>query len=330
MTMMLRVQAVLLLMLWPVSASVEEMRTTADSWVAAMRGTVDVDGGLMRLAAEREGLIAEVLVAEGAVVAAGQLLARIDDAGGRLQLRTAEMEANVARAQLAAATLRLQHAEDEVARLAPAAEAGAIPRIRMDEARRLRDTAFAEVNIAEATLSLARSRVDAAALEVAAREVRAPVGGVILRASARVGDAATTNTVTEMFLLAPDGPRVLRGMLDEQFLGKVAVGQRAVLFSERMTGAELAGRVLRIAPVLGKPGETQTEARSVQIVLGIEGEAARSLFLGERLVARFPAPVPGRPREGTENDDEADSAPLADRTAPGSLGPARPGDGPSL
>ena len=194
---------------------------------------------------------------------------------------------------VAAATLRLQQAEDEVARLAPAAEAGAIPRIRVDEARRLRDTAFAEVNIAEATLSLARSRVDAAALEVAAREVRAPVGGVILRASARVGDAATTNTVTEMFLLAPDGPRVLRGMLDEQFLGKVAAGQRAVLFSERMTGAELAGRVLRIAPVLGKPGETQTEARSVQIVLAIEGDAARSLILGERLVARFPALVPG-------------------------------------
>lgn len=330
MTILLRVQAVLLLMLWPTSAPVEEMRAEADPWVAAMRGTVDVDGGLMRLAAEREGLIAEVLVAEGAVVAAGQLLARIDDAGARLQLRTAEMEANVARAQVAAATLRLRQAEDEVARLAPAAEAGAIPRTRVDEAKRLRDTAFAEVDIAEATLSLVRSRADAAALEVAAREVRAPVGGVILRASARVGDAATTNTVTEMFLLAPDGQRVLRGMLDEQFLGKVAVGQRAVLFSERMTGVELSGRVLRIAPVLGKPGETRTEARSVEIVLGIEGDAARSLILGERLVARFPAPASESPPERGENEAEADGGSLADRTAPVSLGPAPPGDEPSL
>lgn len=133
-----------------------------------------------------------------------------------------------------------------------------------------------------------------------------------------------------MFLLAPDGPRVLRGTLDEQFPRKVAEGQSAVLFSERMTGVDLAGQVLRIAPVLGRPGETQTEARSVEIGLGVEGDAARSLIPGERLVARFPALVSGSPGARTESGDEADGGALADRTAPGSLGPARPGDEPSL
>jgi len=283
----LRIHAAIVLILWPSSFTARDADTAGDLWVAAMRGTVDVDGGLMRLAAQREGLIAEVLVAEGATVEAGQLLAQIDDAGARLQLRTAELEANHARAQVAAATLRVQQAEDEVARLRPAAEAGAIARKQLDEATRLRDTARAEAQVAEATRLLVQSRVDAAALEVTAREVRSPAAGVVLRASARVGDATTTNTVTEMFLLAPAGPRVLRGMLDEQFLGKVAVRQRAVLFSERMAGIELVGGVLRIAPVFGRPGDTQSEVRSVEVVLRIEGEAAQSLILGERLVARF-------------------------------------------
>jgi hypothetical protein len=175
-----------------------------------------------------------------------------------------------------------------------------------------------------------QSRVDVAALEVTAREVRAPAPGVILRASAKVGDATTTNTVTEMFLLAPDGPRVLRGMLDEQFLGRVAVGQRAVLFSERDASVKLPSRVIRIAPVFGRPGETQTEARSVEVVLLIESDAARSLILGERLVARFPAPVSGSHPEQPEIGAGADGGSMAGQTAPGPLGSARRGDTPSL
>jgi RND family efflux transporter MFP subunit len=288
MTMILRILVVLLPLLWPAAAvAAQDAAGTAGPWVAAMRGGVDVNGGLIRLAAQREGLIAEVLVAENATVEAGQLLARIDDTSARLQLRTTELEARLARAEFTAAELKLRQTESEVARLAPIAMTGAIARKQLEDAERQRDTARADLQIAEARLFVAQSRVDTAALEVAAREIRAPVAGVILRASARVGDATTTNTVTEMFLLAPDGPRVVRGMLDEQFVGKVAIGQRVVLFSERKSGTEFPGSVLRIAAAFGRPGEAQNEARSVEVVLKIEGDAAQGLILGERLVARF-------------------------------------------
>ena len=68
---------------------------------------------------------------------------------------------------------------------------------------------------------------------------------------------------------------------------KVAIGQRVMLFSERNAKIELAGSVLRIAAAFGKPGEAQNEARSVEVVLKIEGGAGQGLILGERLVARF-------------------------------------------
>lgn len=51
-----------------------------------------------------------------------------------------------------------------------------------------------------------------------------------------MGDATTTSTVTEMFLLAPDGPRVLRAQLDEQFVGRVAPGRRAEAMPEHGDG----------------------------------------------------------------------------------------------
>lgn len=277
----------ILTLLAPTSVAAQQ-----EEWIAAIRGTVDIEGGLMRLAAQREGLIAEVLVQEGDRVTAGQVLARIDASEAELQMRTAELEFEQARLQGEIASMRLRHAEDEVARLSSMAAADAIPRKDMDAANRALDLARAEADQARVAVALAENRLAVARLDIAAREVRAPVAGVILRRSARVGDATTTNTVTEMFLLAPDGARVLKGQLTEQFVGQVRPGQEASLISERDGDIALRGRVLRIAPIFGTPGPGQanpgqTESNSVEIVISIEDEAARDLILGERLVARI-------------------------------------------
>lgn len=285
-----------LVLIHPFSAQgqdVEPMPAEAPAaWAAALRGTVDVEGGLMRLAAQREGLIVEVLVQEGDRVEAGQLLGRIDDEVARLQLAAAELELTQAQTGGRMAEMKLDHGEAELARLTEMAAAHAIPRKEIDQASQTVAVAKAEREQSRIAEALAQNRLAVAQLEVAAREIRAPLAGVILRSSARVGDATSTSTVTEMFLLAPDGKRVLRGMLDEQFVGQVVPGQSAVLISERMAGVELQGRVLRIAPIFGTPGQTrenqsQTETTGVAIVLSIEGEKASDLILGERLVARI-------------------------------------------
>ncbi|MDO5527932.1 MAG: biotin/lipoyl-binding protein, partial [Paracoccus sp. (in: a-proteobacteria)] len=70
------------------------------AWIAVARGTVDVAGGLMRLAAQREGLIVEVLASEGDHVSEGQILARIDDKSAALQLEMARAEADQAATQV--------------------------------------------------------------------------------------------------------------------------------------------------------------------------------------------------------------------------------------
>lgn len=271
----------------PAQDAPAEIAAEVGPWLAVARGTVDVEGGLMRLAAQREGLIAEVMVAEGDRVTAGQLLARLEDGNARLQARIADLEVTQAEAQARSAALRLRHAEAEVARLRPLLKADAIPARQGDEAARAVELAAAEARNAEIALSLARLRLDGARLEEAAREIRAPAPGVILRVSARPGDGTSTSTVTEMFLLAPDGRRVLRGTLDEQFVGKVAAGQRAEILSERDAARRLSGEVLRVAPVFGRPGQAQGDARSVDIVIALDGADAARLVLGERLVARI-------------------------------------------
>lgn len=257
-------------------------------WLAVARGRVDVEGGLMRLAAQREGLIAEVFVNEGDHVEKGQELARIDDAAARLQRDIGEREVTQARLQADLARTRLDQATEEHNRLAPLAKQDAIPKRQAQEARQRKDIAEMELRAAELSAELAVQRLAVQQQEIDARVVRAPVAGVILRRSARPGDGTTTQTVTELFLLAPDAPRVVRADLDEQFVGLVAPGQGAEIVFERDDGTVLTGQVQRVAPVFGTPGKESTDARTVEMTVRIEGppEAAKRLVLGQRMIVR--------------------------------------------
>lgn len=265
-------------------------------WIAVARGTVDAEGGLMRLAAQREGLIVEVMAEEGDHVKADQPLARIDDNTARLQVEISEGELGQAQVQRDLTNLRRDQADAEVARLRPLSAADAIPRRQLDEAENTARLAALEAKNAESAVALAEKRLQSQQLEIDARTVRAPVDGVILRRSARRGDGTTTQTVTEMFLLAPDGGRVLRAQLDEQFVGLVHAGQKAEVIRERDDGSVITATVARVAPVFGtaqSAGAGQAgrsdDARTVEITLTLDGppDQIARLVLGQRMIARI-------------------------------------------
>lgn len=57
---------------------------TAADYVAAAKGRIDIEGGLVKLAAKRDGLVGAVMVEEGDQVKAGQVLLVLDDEQARL------------------------------------------------------------------------------------------------------------------------------------------------------------------------------------------------------------------------------------------------------
>lgn len=110
------------------------------------------------------GIIEKRLYEEGAVVEAGAPLFRIDPRPFEVQVAAAEAELARARAQFA-------RAERERARLEPLAEAKAVSRKEIDDARSEVALAAAAVDLAEAALRDARIRLDYTT-------VNAPIGGV--------------------------------------------------------------------------------------------------------------------------------------------------------
>lgn len=260
--------------------------------VPVARGRVEVEGGLVRLAASRDGVVSEVLVDEGQRVRAGQVLARLEDEHARLAVEVARCELEERRAALATLDVRVAAARREADRAGRLAGQGSIARRELDSANDDLAATGRERRTLEAAARSARARLDLAQNELARMQVRAPTDGVVLRRMARPGDGVSTLSVTPLFLFAPDRPRVVKADVDERFLRTLAPGSTALVLPEVDTSRELPARVLRVSELLGAkppsddPGE-RVDVRSAEVVLALE---TADLRIGQRVLIRFDAP----------------------------------------
>ena len=87
---LLGVMAVLLEACGSGSAAAPGMPTAATSPYATIaNGKIDVEGGLVEVAARRAGVVRDVMVQEGSVVRKGQVLARLEDDDSVLAVNSA-------------------------------------------------------------------------------------------------------------------------------------------------------------------------------------------------------------------------------------------------
>jgi HlyD family secretion protein len=266
--------------------------STADAaFVASAKGRIDIEGGVVKLAARRDGIVQKVLVEEGESVKSGQLLAVLDDEQARLSANLANAETEQARRALPILAIRLAAAQREEARLAPLAPDQLVTMQEMDQARDQVKLAQAEISASQAGLQVASRKFEVARYEIEQRTVRAPLDGQIIRRQARPGDGVSTLNVTPMFVFAPDAPRIVRAELEERFLTAVKPGQSAQVVIEADERQVFRAKVIRLARVVGMrspsddPGEKQ-DARVAECVLSIDAPA---LLIGQRVIVRFSA-----------------------------------------
>ena len=210
-------------------------------------GRLEPRGGPVRVAGPSEAfaVIAELSVAEGDVVEAGQSLARLDRYPLRLALvRQREAELTVAQQELARA------------KQLSTGRAGAKSR---------QDDAEGAVRAGRAVLEAARAQLELAV-------VRAPIAGRVLEVHARPGERVGDQGVLEL------------GRTDEMFavaevyetdIGRVEVGQRAIVTSPALA-TPLEGTVDRIGlkvgklDVLGTDPVAKTDARVVEVDIRLD------------------------------------------------------------
>ena len=258
-------------------------------WLAMARGEVDVEGGLVRVTAPRDGRIVEVAVEDGDAVKAGEVLARLDARQARSALDVAEAGSAEAKAKVAVLKARLPGAQDAAKRFGEAASAGAATGQSADESHTAVRVLQAEIAAAEAAVKVADAQAEAARAELAMLTLTAPIAGRIVRRSAHVGDVVSASAATELFQILPDRPRIVRAELNEAYVDKIKPGMRAEVVRDSDEGTAYPARVLRIGEVFGPSRLTddpveRAGAHDVECVLALEGGEFR---IGQRVLVRF-------------------------------------------
>ncbi|SDX98395.1 HlyD family efflux transporter periplasmic adaptor subunit [Lysobacter enzymogenes] len=273
--------------------------TSASTFAAVARGRVDVEGGLLKLGMAAEGVLARVPVREGERVAAGQELAALDATAARADDRIAEARLAQARAQVNLLQQRLAQARVRAQRLGAAAAAGAGDGQSADDARDALAQLQDEADSARAAADIAAAQRDQAAAAMQRQTLHAPVAGELARVAARVGMSVAPHGAP-LFVLLPDGERIVRAELNAAFLDNVHPGMRAQILDDGDTQRVLgAARVLRLSPAFGPSTleddpDVRANERTVECVLALD--KAGGLRIGQRVLVRFLSAAAGTQR----------------------------------
>lgn len=274
-------------------ADAEAAAAPESPYAAVANGRVDVEGGLIQVAARRGGVVRDVLVQEGDRVVAGQILARQEDDEARLSLARAQAEVTQAESALAMTRVQINTAQREFDRLQGLVDTNFVAAQRIDQARDAIATAQAQQQSQQAAVATARARLREAAYNLELTVIRAPLAGRIVRRYANPGAGASTLNVSTMFDLEPDAPRIVRAEIVESDIPNITDGQAVEIQPEGDASKNYVGAVLRRAAVFGArklasddPSQ-RTDERVVEVVVSA-GDAP--LLIGQRVLVKFMKP----------------------------------------
>ena len=273
-------------------------------YAAIANGKVDIEGGIIQIAARRGGVVREVLVQEGDRVVTGQILARQEDDEPRLALQTANADLSAAESQLRLIQVDIRTAQREYERLERLVATNFVAAARMDQARDAIAQAQARLGSQQAAVQTARARRDQAAYNVELTVIRSPAEGRIVRRYANPGAGASTLNVSNMFDLEPDAPRIARAEIVESDIPNVTNGQQVEITPEGDPSKVYVGTVLRRAAVFGarKLASDDPSQRSDERVIEVVVTAGDApLLIGQRVLVKFmkPGQTAGAHREVT-------------------------------
>jgi len=262
-------------------------------YAAIANAKIDIEGGIIQVAARRGGVVREVLVQEGDRVTAGQILARQEDDEARLSLQSASADVAQAESQLRLINVEISTAQREYDRLQKLVATNFVAAQRLDQARDAIASAQARLGAQQSAIQTARARRDQAVYNVELTVIRAPQNGRIVRRYANPGAGASTLNVSNMFDLEPDAPRIARAEIVESDIPNITVGQAVEITPEGDPSKVYIGKVLRRAAVFGArklasddPSQRSDE-RVVEVVVAVNDAP---LLIGQRVLVKFMKP----------------------------------------
>ncbi len=189
-----------------------------------------------QVVAKVSGVVQEILIEEGDRIQAGAILARLD--GEILTVELAQSEA------------RFQRLKEDFKR---------------KETLFQKDAISVEIyQQAKFELESQQAARDLVNLNLGYTEIRSPIGGIITERHIKVGNMVLTNATA--FRVTDFEPLLAVLYVPEREIGKLAVGQKALLTVDALTETTFDGRIDRISPIV----DPRTGTVKVTIVVNDE------------------------------------------------------------
>jgi membrane fusion protein (multidrug efflux system) len=206
------------------------------------------------VAAQRDGVVAEVHAEPGLLVRAGQLLAQLDD-----RQASANLDAARAHTRSTAADLKNWEAEAKVLdadaeRARKMWEAQLITKEQFDHARYKAESDQWDVKRVQEMLVNAQQTERSLELELEKTRIRAPFSGIVARRYVRAGQQV--NRGDRLFWVTETSPLRVQFTLPERFVGKIQRGQFLEVTSSDNGDAKFTAKVLEISPVVDPSSST--------------------------------------------------------------------------
>jgi membrane fusion protein, multidrug efflux system len=208
----------------------------------------------VELAAQRDGVVAEVLVETGASVRKGQLLARLDD-----RQLTADRDAAAAKARSTEADLKNWESGAKVAqaerdRSEQLWKANIIAKEQAEKTQYQYDATEFEVDRQREDMKFAQENLKSLELELEKTRITAPFDGVVARRYLHVGQEVTKND--HLFWISAVSPLRVKFALPESYLGRVHKGTELIVVTAATPGEAHEARVMLVSPVVDPSSDT--------------------------------------------------------------------------
>jgi RND family efflux transporter MFP subunit len=267
-------------------------------------GLVEPSSELIEVGTQRSGIITRLEVRAGDRVSKGQLLFTIDARDARSQLGERSASVQLARERVEQARVELASAQRLFSLYSNVGDPRAVAEQQVIDRRNARDSASARLEVALAELRQSQAQAASARTAVGLLEVRAPRTGTILQVNTRVGQFANAGPgpgdQDPLIVLGETNPLHVRIDIDENEIGRVAMGKPAIVSPRGNAGLRLRAAFVRAEPLivpkrsLTNSTAERVDVRVLQLIYALPMDA-RAFFVGQQVDAFVPAVAERRP-----------------------------------
>lgn len=229
----------------------QEISMTEISMISPAQASISITSSgyvvpqvLSRVGAKVPGRIARVLVKEGDVVKAGDLLIELEDADQRAAIAAAQARVGAASARASASRANIAEIKLQADRQKALVDSGAVGRATLDDLL-ARVTALEKLaGAASAEIRAAQAEVESLRVLLQDRVVKAPIAGTVISKPPEVGEM--TATLPFLVELADFDSLVVETDVAESRLPNVKIGAPCEIVLDAYPSKRLAGKAIEI------------------------------------------------------------------------------------